>query len=130
MKDLIANWPVEKLGNWPKAETEKQDLKQRFQKFLSDDFDITNLALRIDPKAVTLSDVLITGNFAKILVHEKFGEYLAILIRNDRDEWLLQQLTFQCITCFGVGIYGEEICNVCGGAGWGTLGDVEFCNGR
>jgi hypothetical protein len=130
LEELIANWPVKEWNKGPRSEDEKHNLRKRFGRYLSPEFDVTDLGTHLEPSTVMLSDALIVGKVAKIVVHARPDLPYLALLRQEEKGWLLYKFTFQCITCFGVGVYGKDVCNVCGGTGWGTLGELEFCKGE
>lgn len=123
---ILDNWPVEKRHIWPKDAEEEAQLRKRFEPYLHETFNTSIFAIMIHPDRLQVSKPLILDNIAKVLVQDETGKLLAVLEKNSH--WQVTIFTFQCATCFGEGIYGDEVCNVCGGTGWGTLGNVEFCN--
>jgi len=106
-EQTIAPWLESSLGDGTRIRQEYVDLQP---------FDMSKLRL---------SQSFVDGPQAKILVSSK-GEslpVLAILWRSPDGQWRLRSFEFQCPVCFGTGVLGNhidwEICDACGGSGWG-----------
>jgi hypothetical protein len=130
LEEIVAMWPVDELGKWPKDETAKGNLRQRFQDHITDGFNISSFSIPLNPQSAEVTQPLVTDMFAKAIIYDP-DPFLAVLKQGDDEQWRLDLIEFQCATCFGSGIdYSNEVCSTCGGTGWGLLGNVEFCRGR
>lgn len=82
-------------------------------------------ALRLEPSGLRLSEPMIRGPRAKVLVSAKgdSGPFMATLSLGADGQWRLRSFDYQCPACFGCGVLGDhpnwELCVSCGATGWG-----------
>jgi len=113
------------LAMWPKcneADEDDEKLRQYLSDYLTDDFDRLSFGTRARGEFSVFSKELIIENETKILVWDTAEpEYdnLATLVKGSDGIWRLKSFLSQCLSCFGAGVIGKELCDVCGGSGWG-----------
>ena len=125
LRHIMSKWPT-------KGETlDEEEIKSRFGKDVTADFDFSNLANRPNGEFSIFSKVLIIGKRAKVLVYDTSDSNypnLAILERSEDGIWQLATFLFMCASCFGTGILSQdEPCDTCGVTGWGL---VDYVNGK
>jgi hypothetical protein len=126
---VVAHWPVAEIGKWPKTKAERDQLRAKFGDYLVPNFNIGNLHWDIYPQWAEISEGVTEGDTAHFLLWSRTRAFLAILKRNGGN-WQLEAISFQCVQYFGTGINGTAVCDVCGGTGWGALGDLVLCVGK
>lgn len=117
------------LATWPRKPESPDDAARRLGQFLADDFDIADLANTPHGDFDVISRGLQVGSEAIFVVRESVDPNvpnLARLKRGPDQIWRLTSFKFQCQTCFGSGIYGNEPCNVCGTEGWGIKESIPL----
>lgn len=108
------------LMQWPNDKISVETFLKTYSGYLTEEFDRASLVQPIRSKNLKLSQPLVTEGVAKIFVYVP-DPFLAVLLKDNENGWRLHIFTFQCTNCFGTGISGSEVCDVCGGSGWGTL---------
>jgi len=114
---LLAKWPINQNESTEEAQI-------RFNNDITPDFnraDFTNIAVG---KFLLKPKVFIHNNVAKALVFDSMDEEqlnMITLVCDNENEWKLKSFKFRCLSCFGETIMGDEVCDTCGGVGWGLL---------
>ncbi|GIK62812.1 MAG: hypothetical protein BroJett018_06060 [Chloroflexota bacterium] len=108
------------LMQWPNDKISVETFLKTYSGYLTEEFDRASLVQPIRSKNLKLSQPLVTEGVAKIFVYVP-DPFLAVLLKDNENGFRLHIFTFQCTNCFGTGISGSEVCDVCGGSGWGTL---------
>jgi len=106
---------------------QREEVRRLLQGSIDEDVDLTSLYM-IDVNNMQVPRWLDTGNYMKAILYDP-APYLMVFRKDtDKQSWRLHLFSTQCLSCFGNGImYGP--CDTCGGTGWGSIGEVEYCAG-
>jgi hypothetical protein len=75
-----------------------------------------------------VSYALVRGKIAKIEVTTPATRYLALMNKNETEQWYLSAFLPLCTLCNGDGrLKSKEPCSACGGMNWGNAGELRYC---
>jgi len=117
LREILADWPK-------KSDSVDMDaFKLRLAPYLAAGFNSSGFSNRPFGEFSILSNELVVGDTAKILVYDSADpQYpnLAVLSLS-HGKWYLKKFLFQCASCFGTGVLGTDPCDTCGATGWGLI---------
>jgi hypothetical protein len=107
---------------------------QRFSSHLVKDFDPSRFFYGPVVGSFGHSHVVVQGGIAKSIVYDEARAlYLAYFVKEETG-WKLHSINWWCPACNcrgyvfnGSGSGIPNLCVVCGGVGWGDLGDFDIC---
>jgi hypothetical protein len=113
---------------------DQEAFRKKYAEYLVEGFDTNTFFYGPVTGSFGHSHVIIQGKIAKSIVYDDARiPYLAYFIK-EASGWKLHSINWWCQACNGSGMvfngsgsYIPNLCAVCGGNGWGDLGDFELC---